>query len=138
MERGVTAAEGLGDTLVCAGFSLGVMSAQRLAQTRAGAKGALLFHSCFPVSEFGDAWPASVPAQVHGMDADPFFTDEGDLDAARALVAPPGEPSCSSIPAKSTCSPTPHCRRTSRLRPTCSRPGHRFPRRNFLAEAAHE
>lgn len=86
MERGVTAAEGLGGTLVYAGFSLGVMPAQRLAQTRAGAKGALLFHACFPVSEFGDAWPASVPVQVHGMDADPFFAGEGDLDAARALV----------------------------------------------------
>jgi dienelactone hydrolase len=86
MERGVTAVDGLGDTLVYAGFSLGVMPAQRLAQTRAGAKGALLFHACVPVSEFGDAWPASVPVQVHGMDADPFFADEGDLDAARALV----------------------------------------------------
>jgi dienelactone hydrolase len=86
MERGVTAVEGLGDTLVYAGFSLGVMPAQRLAQTRAGARGALLFHSCLPVSEFGDAWPASVPVQVHGMDADPFFADEGDLDAARALA----------------------------------------------------
>ena len=87
IDRGVTAVVGLGDTLVYAGFSLGVMPAQRLAQTRAGAKGALLFHSCFPVSEFGDAWPASVPVQVHGMDADPFFAGEGDLDAARALVA---------------------------------------------------
>ncbi|MGO8877802.1 MAG: dienelactone hydrolase family protein [Acidimicrobiales bacterium] len=86
MERGVAAAEQLGDALVYAGFSLGVMPAQRLAQTRAGAKGALLFHACLPVSEFGDAWPASVPVQVHGMDADPFFADEGDLDAARALV----------------------------------------------------
>lgn len=90
MERGVAAAEPLGDTLVYAGFSLGVMPAQRLAQTRAGAKGALLFHACLPVSEFGDAWPASVPVQVHGMDADPFFADEGDLDAARALVASAG------------------------------------------------
>ena len=27
------------------------------------------------------------PVQIHGMDADPFFVDEGDLDAARALVA---------------------------------------------------
>lgn len=86
MDRGVAAAELLGDALVYAGFSLGVMPAQRLAQTRAGATGALLFHSCLPVSEFGDAWPADVPAQVHGMDADPFFADEGDLDAARALV----------------------------------------------------
>jgi dienelactone hydrolase len=41
-----------------------------------------------PVSEFSDAWPAGVPVQVHGMDADPFFTEEGgDLDAARDLVA---------------------------------------------------
>ncbi len=86
MERGVAAAEGLGDALVYAGFSLGVMPAQRLAQTRAGAKGALLFHACIPVSEFGDAWPAPVPVQIHGMDADPLFADEGDLDAARALV----------------------------------------------------
>jgi dienelactone hydrolase len=87
MERGVTAVEGLGDALVYAGFSLGAMPAQRLAQTRAGASGALLFHSCIPVSEFGEAWPAGVPVQVHGMEADPFFAEEGgDLDAARALV----------------------------------------------------
>jgi dienelactone hydrolase len=86
MERGLTAVEGLGGALVYAGFSLGVMPAQRLAQTRAGARGALLFHACVPVSEFGEAWPAGVPVQVHGMDGDPFFADEGDLDAARALV----------------------------------------------------
>jgi dienelactone hydrolase len=85
MERGVTAVEGLGNALVYAGFSLGAMPAQRLAQTRAGARGALLFHSCIPVSEFGEAWPAGVPVQVHGMEADPFFAGE-DLDAARALV----------------------------------------------------
>jgi dienelactone hydrolase len=87
VERGVAAADGLGDALVYAGFSLGVMPAQRLAQTRAGAKGALLFYSCLPVSEFGDAWPAGVPVQIHGMDADPFFAGEGDIDAARDLVA---------------------------------------------------
>ncbi len=63
------------------------MPAQQLAQTRAGAKGALLFHACAPVSEFGDAWPTGVPVQIHGMDADPFFAGEGDLDAARALVS---------------------------------------------------
>jgi dienelactone hydrolase len=84
--RGVTATEGLGNALVYAGFSLGVMPAQLLAQTRTGARGALLFHSCLPVSEFGEAWPAGVPVQVHGMEQDPFFAGEGDLDAARALV----------------------------------------------------
>lgn len=87
MERGRLAAEGLPAELVYAGFSLGVMSAQLLAQTRLGAKGALLFHSCIPTSEFGGEWPAGVPVQVHGMDADEYFVDEGDLDAAQALVA---------------------------------------------------
>lgn len=87
LDRGVRAADGLPDGLVLAGFSLGVMPAQKLAQTRPGARGALLLHSCLPVTEFGDAWPAGVPVQVHGMAGDPFFADEGDLDAARALVA---------------------------------------------------
>jgi dienelactone hydrolase len=38
------------------------------------------------MSEFGSAWPDSVPVQIHGMDADPIFVGEGDIDAARALV----------------------------------------------------
>jgi dienelactone hydrolase len=86
LERGVRAAEGLPEQLVYAGFSLGVMPAQQLAQTRPGASGALLFYACVPVSEFGAEWPADVPVQIHGMDADPFFAAEGDLEAARALV----------------------------------------------------
>jgi dienelactone hydrolase len=76
--------------LVYAGFSFGAGQAQRLAQLRAGARGALLFDSCYPISgewAFGP-WPQGVPVQVHGMDHDPFFTEEGgDLDAARELVA---------------------------------------------------
>jgi dienelactone hydrolase len=67
-----------------AGFSMGVMIAQELAQTRPGARGALLMCGCLPVSEFGGAWPEGVPVQVHGKDADPFFAD--DLEAAQALV----------------------------------------------------
>ncbi len=86
MARGERAVEGLPTELVYAGFSLGVVSAQKLAQTRPGARGALLFYSCIPVSEFGQAWPKGVPVQVHGMDADPIFVGEGDIDAARALV----------------------------------------------------
>jgi dienelactone hydrolase len=85
-ESGVRAADGLPSELVYAGFSLGVMPAQKLAQTRPGAQGALFFHACAPTSEFGSSWPADVPVQIHGMEADPFFADEGDLDAARALV----------------------------------------------------
>ena len=86
IERGRQAANGLPDELVYAGFSLGVLPAQKLAQTRAGARGALLFYSCVPPSAFG-GWPAGVPAQIHGMDADPIFVGEGDVDAAREVVA---------------------------------------------------
>jgi dienelactone hydrolase len=86
VERGTREAEKLPAELVYAGFSLGVVSAQKLAQTRPGAKGALLYYSCVPASEFG-AWPKGVPVQIHGADADPYFVDEGDIDAARALVA---------------------------------------------------
>jgi dienelactone hydrolase len=85
--RGERAAEGLPAALVYAGFSLGVLPAQKLAQTRPGARGVLLFYSCVPTSVFGPSWPAGVPVQVHAMDADPLFVSEGDLDAARALVA---------------------------------------------------
>jgi dienelactone hydrolase len=83
-ERGVAAAEALPADVVYGGFSFGVMVAQQLAQTRPGARGALLMYSCLPVSEFGDAWPEGLPVQVHGKDTDPFFLE--DLDAARALV----------------------------------------------------
>jgi dienelactone hydrolase len=86
LDRGVRAADGLPGDLVYAGFSLGVLPAQKLAQTRPGARGALLFHACIPPAQFGSAWPADVPVQIHAMDADPFFVDEGDIDAARALV----------------------------------------------------
>src|SRR5215212_681288 len=59
---GVLAAEGLPEGLVYLGFSLGVLPAQMLAQTRAGARAAVLFHSCVPASEFG-GWPPGVPLQ---------------------------------------------------------------------------
>ena len=86
IERGTRAADELSHELVYGGFSFGVLSAQKLAQTRSGARGALLFYSAVPPSEFGSSWPASVPVQVHGMDKDPYFVDEGDIDAAREIV----------------------------------------------------
>jgi dienelactone hydrolase len=74
--------------LVYAGFSFGAATAQRFAQTRRGARGALLYESCIPITDewaFGP-WPERVPVQIHGMDRDPFFALEGDIDAARELV----------------------------------------------------
>jgi dienelactone hydrolase len=85
IERGERAAESLPAQLFYVGFSLGVVPAQKLAQTRAGARGAVLCYSCVPTEFFG-TWPEGVPVQIHGMDADPIFVGEGDVDAARALV----------------------------------------------------
>jgi len=88
-ERGVRVADELPFELVYAGFSFGVLPAQKLAQTRPRARGALFFYSCLPISgawSFGP-WPDGVPAQIHGMDKDPVFVGEGDIDAAREIVA---------------------------------------------------
>ena len=79
---------GLPAGLVYAGISWGAMSAQRLAQTLPGARGVLLYESCMPITGEWAAgpWPAGLPVQIHGMDADPVFVQDGDLDAARELV----------------------------------------------------
>ncbi|HZD22046.1 MAG TPA: dienelactone hydrolase family protein [Acidimicrobiia bacterium] len=87
LDDGVAVSQDLPAELVYIGFSLGVVPAQQLAQTRPGARGAVLCYACMPVSEFGDAWPAGVPVQIHGKDADPYFAGEGDIDAAHELVA---------------------------------------------------
>lgn len=82
-ERGKGIADGLGADLVYVGLSFGVTIAQPLAQTRAGARGALLIYSCLPASEFG-GWPDGVPVQIHGKEGDEFFDE--DLPAARELA----------------------------------------------------
>jgi dienelactone hydrolase len=87
--RGVRTADGLPNELVYGGFSFGETIAQQLAQTRPGARGALLFYSCVPISgqwAFGP-WPEGVPVQIHGADHDPYFVGEGDVEAAREIVA---------------------------------------------------
>jgi dienelactone hydrolase len=83
LERGRLAAESLPNELVYGGFSLGVMPAQMLAQTRPDAKGALLFSAALPTTEFGRPWPPGVPLQIHMMEADEWALE--DLDAARQL-----------------------------------------------------
>jgi dienelactone hydrolase len=83
IERGRAAASPLPSELIYAGFSLGVLPAQMLAQTRPGARGALFFHAAVPLDEFGDSWPAGVPLQIHTMEDDEL----GDVDVARQLAA---------------------------------------------------
>jgi dienelactone hydrolase len=87
-KQGLRTADDLPNELVYAGFSFGESIAQELAQTRPGARGALLFYSAIPISgewAFGP-WPVGVPVQIHGMDNDPIFVGEGDIDAAREIV----------------------------------------------------
>jgi dienelactone hydrolase len=91
-ERVARAVAELPERVVYAGISWGVARAQQYAQTRPGARGALLYEACLPISgewAFGP-WPAGVPVQIHGMDQDPFFALDGDIDAARELVATAG------------------------------------------------
>lgn len=121
-ERGVRLADELPAGLVYAGFSFGVLPAQKLAQTRPGASGALLFYSCLPISgewAFGP-WSDGVPVQIHGMDNDPILL-------ARATSTPPERSwrrsrtrSFSCTQAISTTSPTARCRPMTRMRPRCS------------------
>jgi dienelactone hydrolase len=86
IERGRVAAESLPNEIIYAGFSLGVLPAQMLAQTRPGARGALLLQACVPTSEFGPSWPPGVPLQIHMLEADELLRREGDLDVAQQLV----------------------------------------------------
>jgi len=83
LAAGVAAAAHMASTAVYAGFSLGAMPAQKLAQTRAGAAGALLYHGDVPVDAFGDSWPAGVDVQLHAAEGDEWC----DIDVMRAMVA---------------------------------------------------
>lgn len=83
--QGVAVADEHGDGLVYAGFSFGVTIAQRLAQTRPGARAGLFLYSCLPLTTFAPSWPAGVPVQIHGKEGDEFFDE--DLPAAREFAA---------------------------------------------------
>lgn len=85
--RGVRAGSEYPQAVVYAGISFGAMVAQELTQTRPGAVGTLLFESAAPPQMLGSDWPATVPVQIHGKDDDPYFVHEGDIDAAREIVA---------------------------------------------------
>jgi dienelactone hydrolase len=85
IRRGAAVAAELPVDIVYAGFSLGVLPAQSLAQTRPGARGAIFFHGCLPPSEFGGSWPKGLPLQIHMMESDPWV--EEDRPVAEALAA---------------------------------------------------
>ncbi len=83
LDRGREAVQDLPPDLIYAGFSLGAMPAQALAQTRRGALGALLYYSAAPTTEFGTPWPDGLPLQMHIARNDPW----DDLPVCRELAA---------------------------------------------------
>jgi dienelactone hydrolase len=85
VERARTAVELLPSEVVYIGFSLGVLAAQSLAQTRPGSRGAVLCYAALPLGQWGDNWPETwpdgVPLQMHILDGDE------DVEFARGLEA---------------------------------------------------
>jgi dienelactone hydrolase len=97
VERARAAVEPLPSEVVYVGFSLGVLPAQSLAQTRRGACGAVLCYAALPLGRWGDnwlaAWPDGVPLQLHVLDGDEDFEIAQELAATvtgAELFAYPG------------------------------------------------
>ncbi|MGD2043482.1 MAG: dienelactone hydrolase family protein [Acidimicrobiia bacterium] len=75
--KGEEAASKLSHQIVYAGFSLGALISHKLAQTREGALGALLYHhGDVPVATFGEGWPEGVDIQIHVSEDDEFYEAE--------------------------------------------------------------
>ncbi|MDH4279841.1 MAG: dienelactone hydrolase family protein [Acidimicrobiia bacterium] len=89
IDRGVAAAAEVTGQFVVAGFSLGAMAAQKVAQSGSGSvEGAVLYHSAVPPEFFGSPWPAGLPLQIHITPGDPWA--EEDIEVARELVGTVG------------------------------------------------
>lgn len=89
LERALDAADGLGEDLVYAGFSMGAASAQALAVTRPGARGLVLMHGALAPSTLGlTVWPANLPVQIHTSPADPWVDADAVSDLAQLVPAP--------------------------------------------------
>ncbi len=77
VDRARAAVESLPSEVFYVGFSLGVLPAQSLAQTRPAARGAVLCYSALPLGRWGDNWPAAWPEgvrlQLHILEGDEDF-----------------------------------------------------------------
>jgi dienelactone hydrolase len=86
VDRAVAAVQPLPSPVVVAGFSLGTLPAQKLAQTHRGVIGAILYHGGVPAATFNTPWPAGLPLQVHVVEDDPW----NDIEETEALIAESG------------------------------------------------
>jgi dienelactone hydrolase len=83
--RGVAAIAQLpaGTPAVVGGFSLGTLPAQKIAQTRPGVRGAILYHGGLPSAVFGGPWQDGVALQLHVGPEDKW----AEMDEHDALIA---------------------------------------------------
>jgi dienelactone hydrolase len=81
-DRAIASVQPLPAPVVVAGFSLGALPAQKLAQTHRGVIAAVIYHGGVPVEVFESPWPAGVALQVHVTEDDPWT----DIDEAQALA----------------------------------------------------
>lgn len=86
IDRALERVQPLPSPVVVAGFSLGALPAQKLAQTHRGVIGAVLYHGGLPPEVFEAPWPAGVALQVHVVEDDPW-SDQDEIDA---LIAASG------------------------------------------------
>lgn len=85
--KGEDAAGDLAPGFVVCGISMGVIPSMRIGVSDDAVNGVVAVGSCLP-GEFLEApWPRSVPLRIIASKDDPFFRDEGDLEAAQELVA---------------------------------------------------
>ena len=77
VDRARVAVEPLPREVFYVGFSLGVLPAQSLAQTRPHARGAVLCYAALPLGQWGDNWPETWPEgvrlQLHILEGDEDF-----------------------------------------------------------------
>jgi dienelactone hydrolase len=77
VDRARAAVDPLPSEVVYVGFSLGVLAAQSLAQTRPGARGGVVCYAALPLGQWGDNWPATWPEgvrlQLHILEGDEDF-----------------------------------------------------------------
>jgi dienelactone hydrolase len=91
VDRARVAVDELPNEVVYVGFSLGVMPAQSLAQTRPHARGAVLCYAALPLGRWGDNWPETWPEgvrlQLHILEGDEDF----EIAQGLAATAPRAE-----------------------------------------------
>lgn len=86
IDRAIATVQPLPSPVVVAGFSLGTLPAQKLAQTHPGVIAAVLYQGGVPPETFEAPWPAAVALQVHVVEDDAW----NDMDETEPLIEASG------------------------------------------------